>query len=93
MRLTISDAVRSRSLLVVPLGGSNTDQTTWCDLASTGTTVPFARPKPELRDGLLSLFTVSVINPGALFRARGYSVALLDTAADQLAFYPVEEAC
>ncbi|MFW6031793.1 MAG: metallophosphoesterase family protein [Phycisphaeraceae bacterium] len=31
-----------------------------------------------------------IINPGALFRARRYSVAVLDTDADQLAFYDVE---
>ena len=30
-----------------------------------------------------------VINPGALFRARNYTVALLDTAEDELSFYPV----
>ena len=28
-----------------------------------------------------------VINPGALFRARSYSVAILDTDADELTFY------
>ncbi len=32
-----------------------------------------------------------VINPGALFRARDYTVALLDTSRDTLAFYPVAE--
>lgn len=31
-----------------------------------------------------------VINPGALFRARTYSVAVLDTAADRLDFYEIE---
>ena len=31
-----------------------------------------------------------VINPGALFRASTYSVALLDTATDQLMFYEVD---
>ncbi len=30
-----------------------------------------------------------VINPGALFRAPAYSVAVLDTTADDLSFYPV----
>ena len=30
-----------------------------------------------------------IINPGALFRARTYSVALLDTATDNLEFYPL----
>lgn len=29
------------------------------------------------------------INPGALFRAKAYTVAILDTASDQLTFYPV----
>jgi putative phosphoesterase len=32
-----------------------------------------------------------IINPGALFRAREYTAALLDTDADTLAFYPVAE--
>lgn len=32
-----------------------------------------------------------IINPGALFRAREYTVAVLDTHADALAFYPVPE--
>lgn len=32
-----------------------------------------------------------VINPGALFRARLYTVAVLDTADDTLEFYPVAE--
>lgn len=32
-----------------------------------------------------------IINPGALFRARSYTVAILDTDADSLAFYPVTE--
>lgn len=31
-----------------------------------------------------------VVNPGALFRASVYSVAVLDTAIDQLVFYEVE---
>ncbi|MEM9420749.1 MAG: metallophosphoesterase family protein [Planctomycetota bacterium] len=31
-----------------------------------------------------------VINPGALFRASVYSVAILDTATDQLVFFEVE---
>jgi len=30
-----------------------------------------------------------VINPGALFRARRYTVALLETESDTLTFYPV----
>ena len=30
-----------------------------------------------------------IINPGALFRARTYSVALLDTERDDLQFYPL----
>lgn len=34
-----------------------------------------------------------VINPGALHRAREYSVALLDTDADRLTFYPVPRPC
>lgn len=33
-----------------------------------------------------------VINPGALFRARVYTVAMLDTAADRVEFYQVAEA-
>jgi len=32
-----------------------------------------------------------IINPGALFRARAYTVALLDTTKDQLEFFPVPE--
>lgn len=32
-----------------------------------------------------------IINPGALFRARQYTVALLDTQSDGLTFYPVPE--
>lgn len=32
-----------------------------------------------------------IINPGALFRAREYTVALLDTDTDELTFYPVAE--
>jgi len=32
-----------------------------------------------------------IINPGALFRARSYSVALLDTAEDKLEFFTVPE--
>lgn len=32
-----------------------------------------------------------VINPGALFRAKRYTVAVLDTKTDQLVFYPVPE--
>lgn len=32
-----------------------------------------------------------VINPGALFRAAEYSVALLDTDSDELAFHTVEK--
>ncbi len=31
-----------------------------------------------------------IINPGALFRAQSYTVALLDTETDQLTFLPVE---
>ncbi len=31
-----------------------------------------------------------VINPGALFRATQYTVALLDTDADRVTFYPVD---
>jgi uncharacterized protein len=31
-----------------------------------------------------------VINPGALFRASEYTVALLDTEADRLTFFPAE---
>jgi len=34
-----------------------------------------------------------VINPGALFRAAEYSIALLDTDRDALAFYPVAPPC
>ncbi len=32
-----------------------------------------------------------IINPGALFRAQTYSVAMLDTQTDQLSFYEVTE--
>lgn len=32
-----------------------------------------------------------IINPGALFRARQYSVAILDTARDEVRFFPVPE--
>ncbi len=32
-----------------------------------------------------------IVNPGALFRARVYSVAVIDTAADEVAFYPLRE--
>jgi predicted phosphodiesterase len=32
-----------------------------------------------------------IINPGALFRAKRYTVAVLSTAQDELAFYPVPE--
>lgn len=32
-----------------------------------------------------------IINPGALFRARQYTVALLDTARDHVEFYPVPD--
>lgn len=32
-----------------------------------------------------------VINPGALFRAQRYTVALLDTATDELSFLPVPD--
>lgn len=32
-----------------------------------------------------------VINPGALFRAADYTVAILDTAADRVAFFQVPE--
>lgn len=31
-----------------------------------------------------------IINPGALFRAQTYSVALLDTQADQIDFYEID---
>lgn len=31
-----------------------------------------------------------IINPGALFRAQSYSVAILDTDADEVKFFPVE---
>jgi putative phosphoesterase len=33
-----------------------------------------------------------IINPGALFRAQSYTVAVLDTARDVLTFLPVDEA-
>ena len=33
-----------------------------------------------------------IINPGALFRARRYTVAVLDTATDELTFLPVADA-
>jgi uncharacterized protein len=36
--------------------------------------------------------TTRIINPGALFRAQRYTVAVLDTAQDELAFHPVEPA-
>lgn len=32
-----------------------------------------------------------IINPGALFRAQQYTVAVLDTASDEVAFYPVPD--
>lgn len=32
-----------------------------------------------------------IINPGALFRAQEYTVAVLDTAADEVVFYPVPD--
>ena len=32
-----------------------------------------------------------IINPGALFRAKSYTVAILDTAADTLTFHEVSE--
>ncbi|MEX1017347.1 MAG: metallophosphoesterase family protein [Phycisphaeraceae bacterium] len=32
-----------------------------------------------------------VLNPGALFRARRYTVAVLDTARDDVTFFPVDE--
>lgn len=32
-----------------------------------------------------------IINPGALFRAQRYTVALLDTATDELSFLPVPD--
>ncbi len=31
-----------------------------------------------------------IINPGALFRAQNYTVAILDTDADEVTFFPVE---
>lgn len=31
-----------------------------------------------------------IINPGALFRAQSYTVAILDTDTDELKFFPVE---
>ena len=48
MRLTMPEAVRSRSLPVAPLGGSKVDQTTWRDFASTRKMFPLLRPKDEL---------------------------------------------
>src|SRR4051794_5534850 len=57
MRLTMSEAVRSRSLVVEPLGGLNVDQTNWRDFASTRKMLPLLRPKEEL--GASSLLTVS----------------------------------
>ncbi|MFW6061137.1 MAG: metallophosphoesterase family protein [Phycisphaeraceae bacterium] len=41
----------------------------------------------DTRDG-----ATRIINPGALHRARQYTVALLDTESDALAFYPVPSA-
>jgi putative phosphoesterase len=32
-----------------------------------------------------------IVNPGALFRAESYTVAVLDTAADRVEFYPIAE--
>lgn len=42
------------------------------------------RPRDE-RNG-----PTRIINPGALFRAQSYTVALLDTETDELKFFPVE---
>lgn len=42
------------------------------------------RPRDE-RSGV-----TRIINPGALFRAQSYTVALLDTDTDELKFFPVE---
>jgi putative phosphoesterase len=44
------------------------------------------RPRDE-RSG-----ATRIINPGALFRAQSYTVAVLDTDTDTLKFLPVEEA-
>ena len=57
-RLTMSEAVRSNSLALEPLGSWYTDQTTWRDLASTRNTVPLPRPNEEFAPGVASLFTV-----------------------------------
>ncbi len=38
-----------------------------------------------------SIGKTRIINPGALFRAAEYSVAILDTMSDDLAFYTVEK--
>lgn len=35
--------------------------------------------------------TTRIINPGALHRAAKYTVAILNTAVDDLAFYPLDE--
>lgn len=34
-----------------------------------------------------------IINPGALYRAGSYTVALLDTQSDQLTFFPIDKSC
>jgi putative phosphoesterase len=34
-----------------------------------------------------------IINPGALYRAGSYTVALLDTNTDQLTFFPIDKSC
>ena len=62
MRLTMSEAVRSRSLRSRrSSGGSYVDQTTWRDFASTRKIVPLPRPNEEFSAGLSSLFTVSAM--------------------------------
>ena len=45
----------------------------------------------EQRDEMID--AVRVINPGALYRAKQYSVALLDTEADNLVFHVVRQVC
>lgn len=34
-----------------------------------------------------------IINPGALYRASSYTVALLDTNSDKLTFFPIDKSC
>ena len=60
MRLTISEAVRSKSFDSDPLGWSYTDHSTRRDFWSTRNTVPFVRPNVEFCAGLCNLVSVSI---------------------------------